>query len=175
MSAGSNPAMPPPPLGNLGSVRFWERNGSGQARACAARCGQLDRAQCSDQRTRPSSGLLFERLRGSGRRGREFKSPHPDRESAGHGAYCDLPFALHAPGCPVLGEALDPGTIVRRRSSRAVSMAAAGIYQDLRPLRFHLASTRVGKAVVAQQIGLQVLGQVRGVCRAGRGRRSGQS
>jgi hypothetical protein len=37
-------------------------------------------------------------------------------------------------------------------------MAAAGIHEDLRPMRFHLASTRVGKTVVAQQIGLQVLG-----------------
>jgi len=50
VSAGSNPVMTPPLLGNLGGVRFWERNGSGQPRACVARCGQLDRLQCSDQR-----------------------------------------------------------------------------------------------------------------------------
>jgi hypothetical protein len=37
-------------------------------------------------------------------------------------------------------------------------VAAAGIYEDLRAMRFHLASVRVGKAVVAQQIGQQVLG-----------------
>ena len=49
VSAGSNPAMPPPLLGNLGGVRFRERNGSGQPRACVARCGQFDRAQCTDQ------------------------------------------------------------------------------------------------------------------------------
>ncbi len=30
VSAGSNPAIPPLVLGNLGGVRFWERNGSGQ-------------------------------------------------------------------------------------------------------------------------------------------------
>jgi len=70
---------------HLGGVRFWERNGSGQPRACVARCGQLDRAQCSDQRVHPRSGTLFECLRGSGRRGRRFKSGHPDRETAGHG------------------------------------------------------------------------------------------
>jgi hypothetical protein len=44
----------------------------------AVRCGQLDRAQCSDQRIHPQSGSLFERLLGSGRRGRRFKSGHPD-------------------------------------------------------------------------------------------------
>jgi hypothetical protein len=65
----------PPMLGNLGGVRFWERNGSGQPRADAARCGQLDRAQCSDQRMNPSSGELFERSRGSGRRGQRFGAP----------------------------------------------------------------------------------------------------
>ena len=57
-----------------------------------ARCGQLDRAQCSDQRINPSSGPLFERSRGSGRRGRRFKSGHPDRETAGHKANSDLPL-----------------------------------------------------------------------------------
>jgi hypothetical protein len=35
--------------GNLGGVRFWERNGSAQPRACVARCGQLDPAQYSGQ------------------------------------------------------------------------------------------------------------------------------
>jgi hypothetical protein len=49
LSAGSNPG-----------VRFWERNGSGQPRTRVARCGQLDRAQCSDQRMNPSSGPLFQ-------------------------------------------------------------------------------------------------------------------
>jgi hypothetical protein len=37
-------------------------------------------------------------------------------------------------------------------------VAAAGLYEDLRPVRFHLESARPGKAVVAQQIGQQVLG-----------------
>jgi hypothetical protein len=55
-------------------------------------------------------------------------------------------------------EALDPGIIVRRRSLRAVPVAAEGIYEDLRPMRFHLACVQVGKAMVAQQIGQQVLG-----------------
>jgi len=41
-----------------------------------------DRAQCSDQHIHSSSGTLFECLRGSGRRGREFKSPHPDRKTS---------------------------------------------------------------------------------------------
>jgi hypothetical protein len=53
---------------------------------------------------------------------------------------------------------LDPGTIARRRSSRAVPTAAAGIYKDLHAMRFNLACAPVGKVVVAQQIGLQVLG-----------------
>jgi hypothetical protein len=55
-------------------------------------------------------------------------------------------------------EALDPGTIVRRRSKRADPVAAAGLYEDLRPVRFRLESTRAGQAVVAQQIGQQVPG-----------------
>jgi hypothetical protein len=50
-------------------------------------------------------------------------------------------------------EALDPGTIVRRRSWRADPVAAAGLYEDLRPVRFHLESVRAGQAVVAQQDG----------------------
>jgi hypothetical protein len=37
-------------------------------------------------------------------------------------------------------------------------MAAAGLYEDLRPVRFLLESARTGKAVVARQIGQQVLG-----------------
>jgi hypothetical protein len=44
----------------------------------AVTCGQLDRAQCSDRHIHSSSGSLFECLRGSGRRGRRFKSGHPD-------------------------------------------------------------------------------------------------
>ena len=39
----------------------------------------------------------------SGRRGRRFKSGHPDRETAGHKASSGLPFALRVPGCPILG------------------------------------------------------------------------
>ena len=43
---------------HLSGIRFRERNGSGQPRACAVRCGQLDRTQCSDQRMHPRSGPL---------------------------------------------------------------------------------------------------------------------
>jgi len=39
----------------------------------------------------------------SGRRGRRFKSGHPDRETAGHKASSGLPFTLRVPGCPILG------------------------------------------------------------------------
>lgn len=45
VSAGSNP-----------SVRFWERNGSGQPRACVVRCGQLDHAQWSKLHKPPGPG-----------------------------------------------------------------------------------------------------------------------
>jgi hypothetical protein len=55
---------------------------SAHMRPAAVRCGQLDRAQCPDQHIHSSSGTLFECLRGSGRRGRRFKSGHPD---PGHG------------------------------------------------------------------------------------------
>jgi hypothetical protein len=37
------------------------------------------------------------------RRGRRFKSGHPDRETAGHKASSGLRFVLHIPGCPILG------------------------------------------------------------------------
>ena len=40
---------------------------------------QPDRAQSPDQHMHPQSGPLFERLLGSGRRGRRFKSGHPDQ------------------------------------------------------------------------------------------------
>jgi hypothetical protein len=73
-----------------------------------------------------------------------------------------------------LSDALDPGSIGRRGSSRAVPMAAAGMYEDVRPLRFMLAGARASQAVVAARIGLRVPDQVRGGLRAGRGRRSGQ-
>jgi hypothetical protein len=59
-------------------VRFWERNGSSQPPASTVRCGQRRHTQRIDQRLYPSSGPLFERSRGSGRRGRRFKSGHPD-------------------------------------------------------------------------------------------------
>ena len=39
----------------------------------------------------------------SGRRGRRFKSGHPDKGMAGHKASSGLPAALRAPGCPILG------------------------------------------------------------------------
>jgi hypothetical protein len=70
----------------------------------AVRYGQLDRAQYSDQLIHPQSGPLFERLRGSGRRGREFKSPHPDQlrgpfPASGERAVCvRAPHMRHQPG-----------------------------------------------------------------------------
>jgi hypothetical protein len=39
----------------------------------------------------------------SGRRGRRFKSGHPDRKTAGHKTSSGLPFVLRALGCPILG------------------------------------------------------------------------
>jgi len=59
----------------------------------AVRCGQLGRAQCADQRMHPQSGPLSERLLGSGRRGREFKSPHPD-QLTGHSPSRDVAFSM---------------------------------------------------------------------------------
>jgi len=60
-------------------VRFWEPSGSGHPCESALRCGQHRRAQCPGQHVYRSSGQLFERLPGSGRRGRRFKSGHPDQ------------------------------------------------------------------------------------------------
>jgi hypothetical protein len=37
-------------------------------------------------------------------------------------------------------------------------VAAAGLYEDLRPVRFLVESARIGKAVVARQVGQQVFG-----------------
>jgi len=55
-------------------------------------------------------------------------------------------------------EVLDPGAIVRGRSWRADPVAAAGLHEDLLPVRFLVESARIGKAVVARQIGQLVLG-----------------
>ena len=101
------PVMPRPPrhssVTSMVSDSGSETGAASSAhmRPAAVRCGQLDRAQCSDQHIHSSSGTLFECLRGSGRRGRRFKSGHPDRKTAGHEANRDLPFALHVPGCPI--------------------------------------------------------------------------
>src|SRR5689334_8987358 len=70
--------------------------------------------------------------------------------------------------------ALDPGSAGRRGSSRAVPMAAAGMYEDVRPMRFDLAGARARQAVVAPPVGLWVAGPVRGGLGAGGGRRFGQ-
>src|SRR5690349_337610 len=72
VSADSNPAMPALPLGTLVVSDSGSETGAASrvhVWADAVRCGQLDRAQCSDQHIRSSSGTLFECLRGSGRRG----------------------------------------------------------------------------------------------------------
>ena len=48
-------------------------------------------------------GSSFPLMPRSGRRGRRFKSGHPDRETAGHKASRDLLFALRVSQCPILG------------------------------------------------------------------------
>jgi hypothetical protein len=78
------PGMPRPPrhssVTSMVSDSGSETGAASSAhmRPAAVRCGQLDRAQCSDQHIYSSPGALFECLRGSGRRGRRFKSGHPD-------------------------------------------------------------------------------------------------
>jgi hypothetical protein len=57
----------------------------------------------ADPRLLGRVGSSFSLTPCSGRRGRRFKSGHPDREMAGHKASSDLPFVLHIPGCPILG------------------------------------------------------------------------
>jgi uncharacterized RmlC-like cupin family protein len=99
------------------------------------------------------------------------------RENPGPGRHRGLdqvPAEPYPPAVASLTGALDPGGIGRRGSSRAVPMAAAGMYEDVRPMRFNLAGARASQAVVAAWISLRVPGQVRGDLRAGRGRRSGQ-
>src|SRR5690349_3912670 len=49
------------------------------------------------------SGQTLSGAASSGRRGRRFKSGHPDQKTAGHKASSGLPFALRVPGCPILG------------------------------------------------------------------------
>ena len=110
---------------------------SAHMRPAAVRCGQLDRAQCSDQHIHSSSGTLFECLRGSGRRGRRFKSGHPDRKTAGHEANRDLPFALHVPGCPIWepvgsGQRTAQGT--RRSPPAGPRLASSCLSAALMPL-----------------------------------------
>jgi hypothetical protein len=101
------PVMPYPPRDKSATSMVSDSGSetgaasSAHMRLAAVRCGQLDRAQRSDQHIHSSSGTLFECLPGSGRRGRRFKSGHPDRKTAGHEANRDLPFALHLPGCPI--------------------------------------------------------------------------
>ena len=56
----------------------------------------------ADHRLLAGSGSSFPLTPCSGRRGRRFKSGHPDRKTTGHKASIDLPFALRVPGCPIL-------------------------------------------------------------------------
>ena len=55
----------------------------------------------------------------SGRRGRRFKSGHPDREMAGHKVSSGLPFALRVPRCPILGARWEPAQVTVSRWVRA--------------------------------------------------------
>ena len=64
----------------------------------------------------------------SGRRGRRFKSGHPDRETAGHKASNGLLFVLRVPGCPILGACWE-----RRRWQWTRKVAAKTICRWLSP------------------------------------------
>ena len=115
------PVMPRPPrhssVTSMVSDSGSETGAASSAhmRPAAVRCGQLDRAQCSDQHIHSSSGTLFECLRGSGRRGRRFKSGHPDRKTAGHEANRDLPFGITRSRVPDFGSQIGSG---HRREQR---------------------------------------------------------
>ena len=81
---------------------------SAHMRPAPVRYGQINRAQCSNQHIHSSSGTLFECLRGSGRRGRRFKSGHPD---PGHRS---LPVA----GCGLIYAIQQQRAATPRRSPR---------------------------------------------------------
>src|SRR5215468_9339290 len=55
----------------------------------------------------------------SGRRGRRFKSGHPDQETAGHRVFGGLRFAFCSSRCPVLGAEWEP--ILSHEEVRAMS------------------------------------------------------
>jgi hypothetical protein len=60
----------------------------------------------------------------SGRRGRRFKSGHPDHETAGHRTSDDLRSAFYPPGCPNLGAKWEP---ILRLGARRWWAAAAKV------------------------------------------------
>jgi hypothetical protein len=76
----------------------------------------------------------------SGRRGRRFKSGHPDRETAGHRASSGLLFVLQILGCPILGARWE------RTQVTVVVRSAPGSFAESRQLsttsRAHLWAPR---------------------------------
>jgi hypothetical protein len=70
-----------PPRGHphpASRVRSWERNGSGEALAGAVRRGDRQPGNVCDQRRRRLAADSLASALSSGRRGRRFKSGHPD-------------------------------------------------------------------------------------------------
>jgi hypothetical protein len=67
--------QPPHPAGH---ARLWERNGSGEAPSGAGRRGDLQPDNLCDQRRCRLAAQSSASALSSGRRGRRFKSGHPD-------------------------------------------------------------------------------------------------
>jgi hypothetical protein len=61
-------------------VRLWERNGSGGLPSGAVKRGLPGRTWVADLPIRPRAGSSYPRAPCSGRRGRRFKSGHPDQK-----------------------------------------------------------------------------------------------
>jgi hypothetical protein len=66
-----------------GQLLLWERDGSDHPRLSVLAYSQRGRLQCSEQGRYLPPGYLYPCSRGSGRRGRRFKSGHPDHRSEG--------------------------------------------------------------------------------------------
>jgi len=99
--------------------------GAKRERPAARRCGQmrsdagqLSPAQCSDQHIHSQSGPLFERLPSSGRRGRRFKSGHPDQLRG-----ASLPAAIACYRCWYMAEVR---AVTTRRVPDCPSARASG-------------------------------------------------
>ena len=77
-------------------VRFWEQNGSDEARSAAVRCGDQEPGNPGDQRRRRTGAGSLASAPSSGRRGRRFKSGHPDQSSSRSEPYlCYLSGAIY--------------------------------------------------------------------------------